>query len=219
MTSVGYKLYREFLDFGPRKLPKAALAVALVIADDARDETRRSGIALELLCWRARLSERGVRDALQALAGTGYEFRIPVTYDKHGQPVFATKGHAVDYLVPDVFTGGTSLPPSPGDNHAIGGTCLPPMASQRRQGPVPKAAGSGPKGGRDVPPLSSGSPHYPSAEALDLDASPVESARAAPGHDHRHHHQPGRPLHWVSPIEQAARQAAEARHIRTGGTT
>jgi hypothetical protein len=226
LTSVGYKLYREICDFAPPDWSSPELTVAWVIADDASDATRASWIPLPLLCARTRLAPSSVRAALAKLAGRGYEFRVIKGYGKDGRPVFATRSHAVDYLVPSMLIGASNPAPMPVDN--------PP---ERRQEPSGysegkalgnggKALGNDPKGARILAPLSSDLLTIPSAEALDLDASPVESARATPAAPvetrPRHHHQPGAPppfgTHWVSPIERAARQAAEARHRRDGGT-
>ncbi len=199
--SVGYLLYREVRDFAPDDWTHAELVVALMIADDANEDTRRSWIAQPLLCQRARLTVRGLRGALARLAATGFEFRVAHGYGRDGRPVFAARRHAVDYLVPDMLKGDTGLSPKPVDN--------PP---QRRHGAVaipaakatahdPKATAGAPKGDSRLSPLPSGSPQIPSAEALDLDASPVEGPRATFGQDL-----------WISPIEHAARQAAARRN-------
>ena len=153
--NVGYKLYREVRDFAPADWTASELLVALILADDANDATRRSWIPLPLLCQRTRLTERGLRAVLHKLAGGGYEFRVAHGYGKDGRPVFAARNHAVDYLIPDMLKGGTTMPPKPVDN----------PDGRRHAGaanPERKAARSGKKGGTDlqkggtlVPPLSS----------------------------------------------------------------
>ena len=215
---MGYPLYREVRDFAPRDWSSSELVVAWVIADDANDDTRISWIPLQLLCARTRLAASSVRAALAKLAGRGYEFRVIHGYDRTGRPVFATKGHAVDYLVPDIIKGARIPAPIAVDNQ-----------SQRRQDPSgftepkalgiePKALGIGPKGARIPAPLSSDLLSISSAEDGSVVTGPVESAPARPGQDHHHHEPRLGDMHWVSPIERAARQAAESRTIRTGGT-
>jgi len=121
---VGYLLYREIRDFAPADLSSGELVVALMIADDANDITRRSWIANEELCFRARMKASGVRDALSRLAGRGYEFRVIHGYGKNGRPVFAAKGHTVDYLVPDMLKGAAVAAPfDPG--HSLKGAAVP----------------------------------------------------------------------------------------------
>lgn len=98
---MGYKLYRQIRDSAPADWTHAERLVAWVIADDASDKTRRSWIKLPEIMARSGIrSESGVRQALQKLAARGYEFRVPITKGRDGRPVFAAKGHSLDYLVP-----------------------------------------------------------------------------------------------------------------------
>jgi hypothetical protein len=134
--SVGFKLYREVRDFAPGDLTSGELVVALTIADDARDETRRSWISLPLLCARTRLKPSGVRSALGKLAARGLEFRVAHGYGGDGRPMFALKGHAVDYVVPDMLKGAATAPPKaapkPVDNSAKGDTTAAPLNGSGR---------------------------------------------------------------------------------------
>jgi hypothetical protein len=101
---VGYKLYREVRDFAPADWTAAERVVAWVIADDAHDKSRISFMKLALLCHRTGLSPRGIRDALQRLRERGYEFRRSFGYDKNGNPVYAARGHEVEYEVPCIVS-------------------------------------------------------------------------------------------------------------------
>ncbi len=149
--------------------------MALVIADDARDQNRVSWITLPLLCARARLKPSSVRAALAKLASRGLEFRVPHGYGKDGRPVFATKNHAVDYAVPDLIKGASPLAPitaaGPVDNPPPGA----PRDTPKALGIEPKALENGSKGARELAPLLLRSPQYPSTEALDVGATPVEA--------------------------------------------
>src|SRR5258708_20984620 len=154
-VSVGYKLYREVRDFAPAAWTHSELVVALMIADDASDRTRESWLPHALLCQRARLTDRGLRAALQRMAESGYEFRVTHGYGKDGRPVFAARGHATDYAVPDMIKGGTVMPPKPVDNpperrHGDAANEERKAARERQ-----KAARERQKGGTVVPPLSS----------------------------------------------------------------
>jgi hypothetical protein len=210
---VGYKLYREVRDYAPAGWSQSELVVAWVIADDANDDTRQSWIALALLCAYSRLTERGVRAALHRMASGGHEFRVIHGYGKDGRPVFAAKGHAVDYLVPDMLKGGTVMPPIavlPVDNPA-----------QRRHGDAAysesKAARNGPKGGTKllkggtvVPPLSS-DPLTTTSTLTSVVTTSVEGSKLSTGQD------PDQPSgHQPSRLErEALRQVTEARATRT----
>jgi hypothetical protein len=171
-VAVGYRLYREIRDFAPPDWTPGELVVALMIADDAKDETRRSWIANAELCYRTRLGARAVRKHLCSLAARGFEFRVIHGYDMNGSPVFAAKGHAVDYLVPDMLKGGTDVPALSTGPLRKGGTIVLKGGTD-----VPALSR---KGGTDVPPLPSENlnpPQIPSHSGPDL-TPPEESARA-----------------------------------------
>lgn len=127
--SVGYKLTREIRDFAPPDLTSGELVVALMIADDANDRSRRSWIPLPLLCARARLKPSSVRAALSKLAARGYEFRVIHGHGKDGRPMFAVRGHATDFIVPDMVKGASPLAPKPVDNPDIGASAVAPNGS------------------------------------------------------------------------------------------
>ena len=150
---VGYKLYREIRDFAPSDLTSGELAVALMIADDANDRSRRSWLPLPLLCARARLKPSSVRAALSKLAARGYEFRVIHGYGKDGRPVFAAKGHATDYVIPDMLKGASPVAPiapsEPVDNPAEGASAVAPNGSC----PQPKGASAVAEGASAVAPI------------------------------------------------------------------
>jgi hypothetical protein len=127
--SVGYKLTREIRDFAPPDLTSGELVVALMIADDANDRSRRSWIPLPLLCARARLKPSSVRAALSKLAARGYEFRVIHGYGKDGRPMFAVRGHTTDFVVPDMLKGASPVAPNPVDNPSIGASAVAPNGS------------------------------------------------------------------------------------------
>ena len=163
--SVGYKLYREIRDFAPSDWSSSELVVALIIADDANDATRYSWIPLQLLCQRTRLKASSVRGVLAKMASSGFEFRVVHGYGKDGRPVFAAKGHAVDYVVPDMVKGAevtAPYEPEPVDNFAIGADIPAPIANGKALNLEPKALKIDPKGAEisaPLPTIPSVSPH------------------------------------------------------------
>ena len=127
--TLGYRLYREVLGFAPADLTSGELVVALVIADDAGDDTRRSWIESAELHYRSRMKPSTVRANLAKLAARGLEFRVAHGNDKNGNPVYAVKGKTPDYLVPDFFLGASPLAPKAVDNPAVGASPLAPNGS------------------------------------------------------------------------------------------
>lgn len=141
--SVGYRLYRQIRDFAPRDWTSGELVVAFIIADSANEESRRSYLDNPELCRRSRMTEGGVRKALQRLAERGFEFRVSKGKDKHGKEIYAASGKRVEYQVPDIFMllergaavayglvdklaeGGTTVPPRAGLSTRQGGTVVP----------------------------------------------------------------------------------------------
>lgn len=204
---VGFLLYREIRDYAPDDLSSGELAVALMIADDANDETRRSWIPNELLCKRARLRPSGVKAALQKLAGRGLEFRVSHGRDRRGRPVYAVTGHRTDYRVPTIaqLIGGAAVSPSPVDNRAVrgGGSVAFPGYKGGLQPPEGGAAAS--QGGAAVSPLSSGLLTISSApEDLDLDLDDDTPRARPPGAVENRRH--------MSLLEQQAWNAIGATH-------
>lgn len=209
--SVGYKLYREIRDFAPDDLTSGELAVALMIADDANDRTRRSWIPLPLLCQRARLKPSSVRAALAKLAARGYEFRVVHGYGKDGRPVFAAKGHATDYVVPDMLKGASAVAPKPVDNPPKGASAVAPNGRYpQEKGASAVAEGAsavapiGEKGASRLAPLPSKDlNHLNSNSAKEVNGSVSSRLAAKLSTGPR------------SEIEMAAQQVAESRKART----
>ena len=99
---MGYKLRRSLrLALGP-EVAGLQRAVALEIADDARDETRLSWAALEdIAIWTAAKDVNVVRNALKRLAVVGWEFRVPMGTGKDGRILYAVPGRRLTFRVPD----------------------------------------------------------------------------------------------------------------------
>jgi hypothetical protein len=116
---MGHELYRMIRDGAPPGWTVPMRLVAAMIADDARDpgqSTAKDGgrpwSAIPVrgswadgewrdgLTERTGMSEHTVRRALAALGRAGYEMREQVAADSRGRPVFACKGHTLNFRVP-----------------------------------------------------------------------------------------------------------------------
>jgi hypothetical protein len=110
---MGHKLYREIKRGAPPEWDSGMRLVALAIADDAGEQTRRTfGYQIEGYWrkhgkgWRNGISDDtgldpgGVTKALRRLAAAGYDMRIPIGKDKTGRLIYAVRNHASDYCVP-----------------------------------------------------------------------------------------------------------------------
>jgi hypothetical protein len=130
LTSVGHDLYRQVKNFAPADWTSGMLVVAWVIADAAHEHTRRATTLTHAeLCRQARMTPRGVRKALEKLAGDGFEFRVAHGNDKDGNPVYATRWNGPEYQVPDIFMhleNGAAVALGLVDNHRQRGTTVPP---------------------------------------------------------------------------------------------
>lgn len=141
MRRVGIRLIVEVLDHAPAELTPPERLLLVALAEEARDDTRRCWPGMETLTRRMGLSARRVRQVLAELAQRGYEVRVPSGVDKHGMPVFASKGHRTVYGVPPFRQRGQSTAALKGAD--VRRLCDPKAAgsgTQRRQDPVAKAA-------------------------------------------------------------------------------
>ncbi|MEV0149716.1 MULTISPECIES: hypothetical protein [unclassified Nonomuraea] len=79
---------------------------------DRRDDGTKITLT-ETLQMRTGLGARGLSESLQRLAARGVEVRVQIDTDSLGRPVFARRGHAVDYYLPRL-PASVELPPAPG---------------------------------------------------------------------------------------------------------
>lgn len=97
---MGIRLITEVLDNAPAELTTSERLLLVVLAESARDETRRCWPGMEMLVQRTGLSGRGVQKTLERLTARGYEVRVAAGTDKNGRPTFAHSGHATVYQLP-----------------------------------------------------------------------------------------------------------------------
>jgi len=107
---MGYELRRWLADRLPAEVSSGERVLALEIADLANDRTRRAFGAetLARLLHRSGFADmKQVGKVLGKLAARGLELRAPIAgkdgrpvRDRRGRPVFAAKGHGLEFLVP-----------------------------------------------------------------------------------------------------------------------
>ena len=98
---MGYELRRKLREALGPEITGLQRAVALEIADDAKEDTRRSWAALEDLArWTGAKDAVVVRNALKRLAAAGWEFRVPIGKGKDGRTLYAVPGIRMTFVVP-----------------------------------------------------------------------------------------------------------------------
>lgn len=99
---MAWQLTEEVYAHAPAGLTLSERAVLLVIAEEARADTRGCPLARAELVRRAGLSVDGVRAALRRLRDRGLEVRVPLEgrVDRVGNPVFAVPGLVSRYRLP-----------------------------------------------------------------------------------------------------------------------
>jgi hypothetical protein len=185
---LGHDLTRMLRAGMPRGWTAGERCVALILADVCNDRTRRPPAGLnpsEILCEELSITPGTLGNILASLARKGCEFRVPFGRDKHGRPVYAAKGHAVEYAFP-MITPRDAKGPLLGGPNGSGLVETPPAASF--QGPfsdgpsLPKVHSPVAKG----PPVSG--PHTPITPSTKDDADqdsgvPVATTSVEGGND------------------------------------
>lgn len=98
---MGYELRRQLREALGPDITGLQRAVALEIADDANEDTRRSWAALEDLArWTGAKDAVVVRNALKRLANAGWDFRVPIGKGRDGRTLYAVPGMRMTFLVP-----------------------------------------------------------------------------------------------------------------------
>lgn len=127
---MGYELRRQLREALGPDISGLQRAVALEIADDANEDTRRSWAALEDLArWTGAKDGVVVRNALKRLAVAGWEFRVPIGKGRDGRTLYAVPGMRMTFLVPHLegvalatSKGEPSLPQGVAPAHSEGAT-------------------------------------------------------------------------------------------------
>lgn len=146
---MGIELYVEVLKQGPRDVKGSELVVLLVLAEDARDATRRTWLGMEELAYRSRCGESTVRGHLAKLEERKVIKRLEAPQRQPGAtPVVAYRGHRTVYeILPMTEMSDTEAPGSqrlPGSERRQDPAERRQDPSERRQDPSGKAPGSWP---------------------------------------------------------------------------
>ncbi|MEU0847679.1 hypothetical protein ABZ387_06890 [Streptomyces flaveolus] len=108
---MGYHLRRQLREALGPTITGLQRAVALEIADDANEDSRRSWAALEDLArWTGAKDAVVVRNALKRLAAAGWEFRVPIGKGKDGRILYAVPGVRMTFTVPPFQGVATATP-------------------------------------------------------------------------------------------------------------
>lgn len=100
---LGHDLYRMVRAAMPADWTHGERVVALLLADMCNDRTRRPPPGMNVtgqLLLETGAAAGTLGNILASLARKGCEVRRSIGTDKHGQPVYAAKGHALDYEFP-----------------------------------------------------------------------------------------------------------------------
>lgn len=113
---MGFDLRRQLREALGPDVTGLQRAVALEIADDAREDSRRSYASLEELArWTGAKDAVVVRNALKRLAASGWEFRVPIGKGKDGRTLYAVPGVRMTFRVPPFEAQGVATAPAKGE--------------------------------------------------------------------------------------------------------
>lgn len=154
---MGYELRRRLREALGPEITGLQRAVALEIADDANERTRRSAASLEkLVLWTGAKDASVVRNALKRLAANGWEFRVPIGKGKDGRTLYAVPGTRMTFMVPHTEGGATATPSKGEHGLPLDGATAPPSEPQGGAGAHSEGAPA-PSEGAGAPPSSSDS--------------------------------------------------------------
>lgn len=175
---MGYRLRRELREVLGPDINGLQRAVALEIADDAREETRASMAPLEdLVRWTGAKDGKVVRNALKRLAEAGWEFRVPIGTGKDGRVLYAVPGRRMTFRVPR-FEGVATASSSPLEGVAVAASEAAVASPSGVQGVA--VAGSEAAGAHSEAAVASPSSSSPSGPSEVISTSPEEERAAAP---------------------------------------
>ncbi|WP_313886958.1 helix-turn-helix domain-containing protein [Salinispora arenicola] len=99
---MGVRLLNEVLDHAPADWTQAERLFIAVLAEKARDTTRRAWPGQATIMRRTGLKADSITRLCHRLAAKGWEFREQQGLDRKGKPVFAHRGHAAVYVIPSM---------------------------------------------------------------------------------------------------------------------
>lgn len=148
---MGYELRRQLREVLGPDITGLQRAVALEIADDANEATRRSYASVEdLVRWTGAKDVNVLRNALKRLAAIGWEFRVPIGKGKDGRVLYAVPGKRMTFLVPP-FEGVALATPKGEQGLAQGVAVATPSTPQGVAGAPSEGAGAHSEGAGATP--------------------------------------------------------------------
>lgn len=173
---MGYELRRWLADRLPSALSSGERLVALEIADQANDQTRKAygpGL-LDLIIRRCGFADAGqIGKVLAKLGARGLELRVPmrgrdgqVLTDRNGRPMYACKGHETTYRIPRAEECPALKHPQAGDLRSTPAqetntSQSPPAEGTKEPQSPPAWSQRSPARGTKVPRPGGPSPHTP----------------------------------------------------------
>lgn len=174
---MGYELRRQLADWLPTGLAGISSGerlVALEIADQANDRTRRAygHDVMDIVVRRTGIANaKQVGKILGKLAANGLELRVPVTSkdgtivrNRQGQVVYACNGHMLEFLVPQFGNREALKVPPAGDQEEEPAEAPGGLPEDSRKAPedfrraeAPPVGAEGPPLGTEAPPVGAGS--------------------------------------------------------------
>ncbi|MEU8334841.1 helix-turn-helix domain-containing protein [Micromonospora tulbaghiae] len=164
---MGVKLLAEVLDHAPADWTPAERLFIAVLAEKARDHTRRSWPGQATITRRTGLKPDSVTRLCHRLAAKGWELREQQGVDRAGKPIFAYRGHAAVYVIPQMCPLGDHMQD----------VCFPPKARTAVR-PISSAAPTGSL--TDNANSPDGGPAISGGEASDAPAGSGESPDGGP---------------------------------------
>lgn len=187
---MGYELRRQLREALGPDVTGLRRAVALEIADDANERTRRSAAPLDkLVLWTGAKDASVVRNALKRLAAGGWEFRVPIGKGKDGRTLYAVPGTRMTFLVPH-FEGVALATPKGEQGLTQGGAGATPQDQQGGAGAHSEGATAHSEGAVAPPSSSDSSDSYSqlamrqprdSTHGIPADAQPLVNSLTAAG--------------------------------------
>lgn len=187
---MGYKLRRWLAEALPDGLSSGERLVALEVADQAHEDTRRAYGAnlMDVIVRRTGLSDpKQVGKILGKLGAAGVELRVPATdktgqvlKDKQGRTVYACRGHMLEFRIPQPGEFPALKVPQAGE---LNEPKVPPAGElsdpQEEKGPPPGPERS-PARGTKVPLAGDPTSHISSVISLSGCAEPDADVSHAP---------------------------------------
>lgn len=200
---MGYELRRQLREVLGPNITGLQRAVALEIADDANEATRRSLAPLEdLVRWTGAKDGSVVRNALKRLAASGWEFRVPIGKGKDGRVLYAVPGRRMTFVVPPFEGVATATPyEDKGERGLTQGVATAPSEGAT-------ATPSNPQGGAGAH-SEGATAHSEGAVATPSSSDPSDPSRDKDSSRAAEHHLEAFGAFWLTYPKKRAREEAK----------